>query len=40
MHELGVTQAILEVVLKHAREAGAGRVQRIHLVVGDLSGPV
>jgi hydrogenase nickel incorporation protein HypA/HybF len=40
MHELGVTQSILQVVLEHAQKAGAGRVQRIHLVVGDLAGVV
>ena len=40
MHELGVTQAILQVVLEHARQAGGGHVQRITLVVGDLAGVV
>ena len=40
MHELSVTQAILQVVLDHAQKAGAGRIQRINLVVGELSGIV
>ncbi len=40
MHELSVTQAILEVVLRHAQAAQAGRVQRIYLRIGDLSGIV
>jgi len=40
MHELGVTQSILNVVLEHAQEAKASRVQRIHLVIGDLAGVV
>ncbi len=40
MHELAITQSMLEVALKHARQAGAQRIGRIHLVVGDLSGVV
>ena len=37
MHELAVTQSVLEIVLRHARQAGGGRVSAIHLVVGQLS---
>ncbi|HHX65539.1 MAG TPA: hydrogenase maturation nickel metallochaperone HypA [Chloroflexi bacterium] len=37
MHELSVTQSVLDIVCRHAREANAGRVVRIHLVVGELS---
>jgi hydrogenase nickel incorporation protein HypA/HybF len=37
MHELAVTQNVLEIALRHARQAGAGRITRIHLVVGQLS---
>lgn len=37
MHELGVTQSILSVVLHHAEEAGAVRVKEINLVIGQLS---
>jgi hydrogenase nickel incorporation protein HypA/HybF len=37
MHELPVTQGILEVTLDAARNAGAERVLAINLVVGDLS---
>lgn len=40
MHELSVTQSILDIVLAHARQAGANRILRISLVVGDLSGIV
>lgn len=40
MHELAVTQAILQVVLEHAAQAGASRIERIILRVGDLSGVV
>ena len=37
MHELGVTQSILSIVLHHAEEAGATRVKEINLVIGQLS---
>lgn len=37
MHELPVTQNLLELTLAKAREAGAGRVTEIHLIIGDLS---
>ena len=38
MHELGVTQSILEITLKHAKQANASRIVRINLVVGEMSG--
>ena len=37
MHELPVSEQILKVVLEHARQAGAGRVARVNLVIGDLT---
>lgn len=37
MHELGVTQSILKIVLHHAQQAGAVRVNEINLVIGELS---
>ena len=37
MHELAVTESILEIALKHARQAGASRVSDIYLVIGKLS---
>jgi hydrogenase nickel incorporation protein HypA/HybF len=37
MHELSVTQGILDVALEAARGAGAGRILAINLVIGDLS---
>lgn len=38
MHEAGVTERILEVVLEHAKEANAARVTDVYLDVGDASG--
>jgi hydrogenase nickel incorporation protein HypA/HybF len=38
MHELSVTQSILDIVLRHAKMAGAGRVETINLVIGELTG--
>jgi len=40
MHELSVTQSILDIALAHAERAGARRVRRINLAVGALSGIV
>ena len=40
MHELSVTQSVLDVALAHAEKVGASRILRIHLTVGDLSGIV
>lgn len=37
MHELAVTESIVNIVTRHAQEADAQRVLRIHLVVGELS---
>ena len=37
MHEHGVTERILQVVLQHATEADARRVTDVYLVVGELS---
>jgi hydrogenase nickel incorporation protein HypA/HybF len=37
MHELPVTENILEIVLRHAEQAGAAQVVAIHLVIGDLA---
>ncbi len=40
MHELGITENILQIALEHAEKAGAKRIRRIHLVIGELSGIV
>jgi hydrogenase nickel incorporation protein HypA/HybF len=37
MHELPVTESILEITLRHAVQAGGIRVANIYLVVGELS---
>jgi hydrogenase nickel incorporation protein HypA/HybF len=37
MHELAVTESILEIALRHGGEAGAGRITDLHLVIGELS---
>lgn len=37
MHELTVTESILEIASKHAQQACAARVTAINLVIGQLS---
>jgi hydrogenase nickel incorporation protein HypA/HybF len=37
VHELPITQSILDIVLAHARANQARKVVRIHLTVGELS---
>jgi len=37
MHELAVTESILSIALKHARQANASRVTDIYIVLGQLS---
>ena len=38
MHELAVTQSILEIALRHAQAAGAQRILSVNLVIGELTG--
>jgi hydrogenase nickel incorporation protein HypA/HybF len=38
MHELAITQSMLEVVLDQAKKAEAKRIERINLNIGELSG--
>jgi hydrogenase nickel incorporation protein HypA/HybF len=38
MHELSVTQSVLDIALAHAEKAGANRVRCINIAVGELSG--
>ena len=40
MHELPVTMGVLSVVLQHAEKIQASKINRISLVVGELSGIV
>jgi len=37
MHELSVTESILDIVRRHAERAGAQKVLRINLVIGELA---
>jgi len=37
MHELPVTQSILEISLRHARQAGAQKISDLYLVIGQLA---
>ena len=37
MHELPITQSILEIALRHAENAGAVKVTNLYLVIGELS---
>ncbi len=37
MHELAITESLLDLALKHAKQADATRVTDIYLVIGRLS---
>jgi hydrogenase nickel incorporation protein HypA/HybF len=40
MHEFAVTQSMLDLVLEEAKKNGADKVQKINLVLGEMSGIV
>jgi len=40
MHEFAVTKSMFNLVLQHAEQAGAGRVGKINLVIGEMTGVV
>lgn len=37
MHELSITQSLLEITLKHAESAGAKKVNQLNIVMGQMS---
>ncbi len=37
MHELSITESLLEIALRHARKAEAQRIIRLNLVIGELA---
>lgn len=37
MHELSITQSLLDTARRHAADAGAARVTRLYLVMGEFS---
>jgi hydrogenase nickel incorporation protein HypA/HybF len=38
MHEFAITQSILDLVLEEAKRIGAEEVEKINLVIGEMSG--
>ena len=40
MHELAITQSMLDLVLKEAKQTQAKKVEKIYLIIGELSGYV
>ena len=40
MHEMAITQSMLNLVLEQAEKAGAGKVGKINLVIGEMTGVV
>ena len=40
MHELAITQSMLDIVLEQAETAGAKEVGKINLVIGEMTGVV
>ena len=40
MHELAITQSMLDLVLEQAKKAEAKEVERVNLVVGEMTGVV
>ncbi len=40
MHELSITKTMLDIVIKQAEENSASKVEKINLVIGEMSGIV
>ena len=40
MHELGITQNILDLAVEKAEEAGASEILKVNLVIGEMTGIV
>jgi len=40
MHELAITQSMVDLVLEEAGKAGTSKIQKINLVIGEMSGYV
>ena len=40
MHELSITQSMLEIVLQQAEKAKAKKVTKINLIIGEMTGVV
>ena len=40
MHEMAITRSMFDLVLQYAEQAGAKRVGKINLVIGELTGVV
>ena len=40
MHELAITQSMLDIVLEQAKKAEAKKVSKINLVIGEMTGVV
>jgi len=37
MHELSITQSVLDIALRHAEQADARRITQLNLVIGELA---
>lgn len=40
MHEVGITQSIIDIAEQHARAGGAGRINSVTVEIGALSGVI
>ena len=40
MHELAITQSMFDLILEQAKKADAGKVEKVNLVIGEMTGVV